>query len=62
LKEEHLDYTEYQDFDDASEQLAHWLEVEYMTERIHSALGYLTPAEFEAMAGVSQLDPLLNPA
>lgn len=61
LKEEHLDYTEYQDFDDAFEQLAHWLEVEYMTERIHSALGYLTPAEFEAMAGVHQLDPLLIP-
>jgi transposase InsO family protein len=61
LKEEHLDYTEYQDFDDACEQLAHWLEVEYMTERIHSALGYLTPAEFEAMAVVSQPDPLLIP-
>jgi transposase InsO family protein len=56
-----LDYTEYQDFDDACEQLAHWLEVEYMTERIHSALGYLTPAEFEAMAVVSQPDPLLIP-
>lgn len=62
LKEEHIDYTEYQDFDDAFEQLAHWLEVEYMTERIHSALGYLTPAEFEAMADVNQLDPLLIPA
>jgi transposase InsO family protein len=62
LKEEHIDYTEYQDFDDAFKQLAHWLEVEYMTQRIHSALGYLTPAEFEAMAGVNQLDPLLTPA
>jgi putative transposase len=61
LKEEHIDYTEYQNFDDAFEQLAHWLEVEYMTERIHSSLGYLTPAEFEAMAGINQLDPLLNP-
>jgi len=61
LKEEHIDHTEYQDFDDAFEQLAHWLEVEYMTERIHSALGYLTPAEFEAMAAVSLPDPLLNP-
>lgn len=67
VKEEHIDYTEYRDFDDAWVQLEHWLEVEYMTERIHSALGYLTPAEFEAMAvigqsvGITQLDPLLNP-
>ena len=58
-KEEHIDYSEYNDFDDAFVQLAHWLEVEYMTERIHSALGYLTPAEFEAQAGIPQPSPLL---
>lgn len=50
LKEEHVDYAEYLNFDDARQQLGHWLEVEYMTERIHSALDYLTPAEFEAVA------------
>ncbi len=50
LKEEHIDYSDSRDFDDALEQLAHWLEVEYTSERIHSSLGYLTPAEFEAMA------------
>jgi putative transposase len=61
LKEEHVDYTEYHDFNDAFEQLAHWLEVEYMTERIHSSLGYLTPAEFEARAAVSSPNPLLIP-
>lgn len=61
LKEEHVDYTEYADYDDACRQLAHWLEVEYMTERIHSALGYLTPAEFEA-ACLSAPDSLLDPA
>src|SRR5215216_670710 len=49
LKEEHVDYSDYLDFDDAEQQLAHWLEVEYMTERVHSALGYLTPAEFETL-------------
>jgi putative transposase len=48
LKEEHIDYSEYAHFADASQQLTHWLEVDYMTERIHSALDYLTPAEFEA--------------
>jgi transposase InsO family protein len=47
FKEEHIDYTEYSDFDDAYSQIAYWLEIEYMTERIHSSLDYLTPAEFE---------------
>lgn len=50
LKEEHVDYSDYEGFDDAERKLTHWLEVEYMTERVHSALGYLTPAEFEALA------------
>jgi len=48
VKEEHVDYADYHDYADACRQLAHWLEVEYMTERIHSSLGYLTPAEYEA--------------
>ena len=60
FKEEHLDYTEYQDFDDAYQQIAHWLEVEYMTERIHSALDYVTPAEFETALIASAESPLLN--
>lgn len=47
FKEEHIDYTEYRDFADAYSQIGYWLEIEYMTERIHSALDYLTPAEFE---------------
>jgi transposase InsO family protein len=53
-----VDYAEYDDYDDAFRQLQHWLEVEYMTERIHSALDYLTPAEFEA-AALGQPIPLL---
>ena len=62
LKEEHIDYSDYRDFDDAFEQLARWLEVEYMTERIHSSLAYLTPAEFEAAYFVNQSDSLLAQA
>jgi putative transposase len=58
LKEEHIDYSDYHDFADAVEQLSHWLEIEYMTERIHSSLGYLTPAEFET-AFFNQPDSLL---
>lgn len=48
FKEEHVDYAEYRDVQDAAAQIGPWLEVEYTQERMHSALGYLTPAEFEA--------------
>ena len=61
LKEEHVDYAEYDDFDDALRQVQHWLEVEYMTERIHSALDYLTPAEFEVKAINQPKPPSLSP-
>ncbi len=53
LKEEHVDYADYADFPDAMRQIAHWLEVEYNTQRIHSALHYATPAEFEMAAHTS---------
>jgi transposase InsO family protein len=58
LKEEHVDYAEYIDLADAQCQLQQWLEVEYMTQRIHSALDYLTPAEFEAAAIARSIPPL----
>jgi len=48
-KEEHINYTEYMNFADAFGQIEYWMEVDYMTERIHSSLAYLTPSEFEAV-------------
>lgn len=48
FKEEHVDFADYDSFDDACSQIGHWLEITYNTERIHSAHNYLTPAEFEA--------------
>ena len=50
LKEEHVDYAEYADFADASAQIGNWLMDQYNTQRIHSALDYATPAEFEMSA------------
>jgi len=47
LKEEHVSLTSYQDFADALSQIGQFIEDVYQTKRIHSALGYLTPAEFE---------------
>jgi putative transposase len=48
IKEEEVDLSDYRDFADAERQIGRFLEDVYMTKRIHSALGYLTPAEFEA--------------
>ena len=48
LKEEEVDLSEYQDILDARQQIGHFIEDVYNQKRIHSSLGYLTPAEFEA--------------
>jgi putative transposase len=43
IKEEEVDLSDYLDFRDASHQIGRFIEHVYMTRRIHSALGYLTP-------------------
>lgn len=48
IKEEAVELSEYRDFADAQAQLGAFLDAVYNVKRIHSALGYLTPAEFEA--------------
>lgn len=47
IKEEHISLTEYADFADALTQIGQFLSDVYQNKRIHSSLGYLTPAEFE---------------
>jgi putative transposase len=49
IKEEEVQLSEYNDLDDAREQIGRFLEDVYMTKRIHSALKYATPTEFEAL-------------
>ncbi len=48
IKEEEVDLSEYADFHDAYQRIGCFLDDVYTRKRIHSALGYLTPAEFEA--------------
>jgi putative transposase len=47
IKEEEVDLSEYEDFADAMSGLGRFLDDVYNRKRIHSSLGYLTPAEFE---------------
>ncbi len=47
IKEEEVDLSEYLDFADAQRQMTRFLDDVYNVKRIHSALGYLTPKEFE---------------
>jgi transposase InsO family protein len=48
IKEEEVDLSDYQDYEDAYRQMGRFLDDVYMYKRIHSSLGYLTPAEFES--------------
>jgi putative transposase len=48
IKEEEIALAEYSDFAEALAQIGQFIDDVYRTKRIHSALGYLTPAEFEA--------------
>ena len=47
LKEEEVYLHEYLDLADAKKHITHFLDEVYMHKRVHSALGYLPPAEFE---------------
>jgi putative transposase len=47
VKEEEVDLSDYRDFVDAKNQIGRFIQNVYNKKRIHSSLGYLTPAEFE---------------
>lgn len=56
IKEEEVYLSEYLDYHDARRQLGRFLDDVYMHKRIHSALGYLTPVEFESQWLSRQLE------
>jgi transposase InsO family protein len=54
IKEEEVYLNEYQDLADARLHLGRFIDDVYQTKRIHSALGYLTPSEFEVQLYANQ--------
>ena len=48
IKEEEVYLSDYKNMADARQQIGHFIDVVYRHKRIHSALGYMTPAEREA--------------
>jgi transposase InsO family protein len=54
LKQEEVHRNEYRDFQEARASIGEFLEAIYNQTRLHSALGYLPPAEFEQNGGVAQ--------
>jgi transposase InsO family protein len=48
LKREEVHLQDYQTFAEAEAHLGQFIEAVYNTKRLHSSLGYLPPAEFEA--------------
>jgi len=49
LKYEEIYLKRYESFEQVCRELPHFIEQVYNTERLHSALGYLSPSEFETL-------------
>jgi transposase InsO family protein len=47
IKEEEVNLSEYRNFHEARSEIGYFIEDVYQSKRIHSALGYLTPVEFQ---------------
>lgn len=56
LKEEEVSLNEYADFEDAQARIGQFLDDVYNIKRGYSALGYKTPAEYEALMRSQQND------
>jgi len=60
LKHEQIDAQKYRDTADLRAHIEQFIEEYYNRQRLHSALGYRTPEEFEAAAQASALGPSLS--
>jgi putative transposase len=55
LKHEEVHRVEYRDLAEARRGIRHFLERTYNRQRLHSAIGYRPPAEFDKMAGSEKI-------
>lgn len=55
IKQAKVDLADYRDFHDAYQRISQFLVDVYTRKRIHSALGYLTLAKYEAQWRCQQL-------
>jgi transposase InsO family protein len=62
LKQEEIDARPYATLEDLEQHIAEFVEQVYNKVRLHSALGYLSPAEFEAQQTQSDEVPAWRPA
>jgi putative transposase len=60
LKQEEIYCREYRDLEDLRAHIGEFLDSYYNTRRLHSALGYRTPVEFEEQSGTPESEVLLN--
>jgi putative transposase len=61
IKEEEVYLNDYRDMREAQENVGYFIEAVYQTKRIHSALGYLTPSEFEAQWRIQRRQEVETP-
>ena len=61
LKDEEVSLNDYEDFDDAFARIGQFLDDVYNTKRVHSSLGYKTPAEYEALMRVQSKNGTQTP-
>ena len=61
IKEEEVDLSEYDCFEDARAQIDEFIGTVYNRKRIHSSIGYQTPEEFEAAYNRAHAVPLSEP-